>query len=239
MLKPGAILFIFAALAFSCRQHPKALSDDAFNTVYDVGAIPGVDTFKVYNAMEKRMDEGTKQTERMADSLLEKELRKKTSEKSVGTRQSYFFYNRSRITMKTFENGKLTPKDKPFDQSAPAVCACQLKGDSILVQTAAGFFGGFGFNIKLHRDNFDLYYFEYIDGDYLKANPNDTAFGREVMVKSRYQSLILDSKPTFARGQRLTGLAIYTSEKYYARGLGNAVDTTYVKGKFYFTCQVH
>ncbi len=117
-------------------------------------------------------------------------------------------------------------------------CQCFLNHDMLFVQMAAGFFGGFGYSIKIDKNKFELVYFEEkAGGSFFKTDPNDTAFSDRAEVSSKYQTLILNQKPTMKPGQQLTGFATYTSVKYYVRKLRDKLDTTYVAGRFYFTCK--
>lgn len=49
---------------------------------------------------------------------------------------------------------------------------------------------------------------------------------------------MLDDKPTQKIGQQLTGLLNFTTENYYEKNQSHSLDTIYLKGKIFFTCQI-
>lgn len=217
MLNRNFIAFCIILTCFSCEHEVKVQRPDTYNHTYDVGDIPKQLDFQTYNAYEKTFD-----------SIMAKEQ---------SPSHEFFKYNRGRIFMTNYENGKQKPAKKPFDSGAPVLCQCKLHHDSLTISMAAGFFGGFGFTINLNKDKFDLNYFEQTDGDYFKSKLADTNFRRLVTVKSKFQTLLLDGKPTMKEGQQLTGFATYTSAKYYIKGIRDIPNTVQVSGKFYFTCK--
>jgi hypothetical protein len=102
---------------------------------------------------------------------------------------------------------------------------------------AVGFFGGIGFTIKIYENSFVSSYYEYTDDVRpYKVNLNDTAFYSSVTVDNRCQSLILDKEPSHKQGEQITGYLTYTTKEYYERKNVDRLDTIYVSGKIYFTC---
>jgi|GEM_PF-3573468 len=211
------IVFSILIATWSCKHKARVSSPYVYNPIYDIGEIPKLNGFQTYNTYEKTFD-----------SIMAKEQ---------SPLHDFFKYNRGRIFITNYENGKQKPVQKPFDLGDPVLCQCELHRDSLKISMATGFFGGFGFTINLNEDKFDLYYFEETDGDYFKSKLTDTSFKRLVTVKSKFQSLLLDERPTMKEGQQLTGFATYTSAKYYTKGIRNMLDTAQVSGKFYFTCK--
>ena len=192
---------------------------NVYSAKYEVGKIRGLDSFKTYNQYEKKFDSIDAQYP--------------TVEKGK------FMTNRSRIYMESFENGKPASQEKALYTGAPMPCECVFSRDTIYISSIVGFFGGSGHGIKIFKDSFESFYVNYTDDvKPFKYNLTDTSFTDNLAVMSKYQTLRLEEKPAFKIGQQLTGLLTFTSRDYYAQSIGDMMDTQYVKGKMFFTCQV-
>jgi hypothetical protein len=140
--------------------------------------------------------------------------------------------------MNSYENNKITPIDSEFRLGLPTPCDCYIHNDSLIIKMGVGFFGGFGFNIQLTGSKFQSFFYNYIDDvKPYKLNLSDTTLENFIKVKSKYQSLILNKKPTFISGQQLTGYFTFTSTNYFEQNADKTFDTNYVSGKIYFTCK--
>jgi hypothetical protein len=207
-------VFIFS----SCNE--EKMNTKTYYENYKVGSIPDLKSFQTYNKSDKKMDKVSP-----------------TDQPSTG--QLAFRNNRSRIFIDVYRNGKVQSKNSAFYEGLPTPCTCELGQDTISITVGLGLFGGLGFDIKVYADKFQSNFFEYTDDiKPYKTNLSDTAFSSQVYQNSKYQSLILDSKPTYKSGQQLTGLLTYTSNNFYEKISDTQLDTSYVTGKIYFTCNV-
>jgi hypothetical protein len=227
MVKRNFLLLLIITLLFvSCKTEKK---DDGktFNKTFVVGEIPALEDFNTYNELEKG-----------ADSIFsgaEKEFKGDTSMNKFITD---FRNNRSRVFMDSDSNHKIYEGEKSFATGSPMPCNCTTANDSLFIQMIVGFFGGAGFEIALHKDTFLSDFFMYTDDvKPYKSNLQDTAFSSEAIAFSKYQYLLLDKLPTYKPDQQLTGYMTYTSNRFYEKNV-DVLDSTYVTGKIYFTCQV-
>lgn len=211
------ILTIGLCGLYSCVGQQGILDD--YVLTYDIGKIPGVESFMQLNKEEIQMDERYP----IEDTL---------------TSRGAFRKNRSRIFLDAIKNGEIQKKDSVYFTGLSTRCFCHTKTDTTFITMGLGYFGGFGFSIRIYQDKFESDFFEYIDDvKPYKTDLNDTAFYDQIRVDNKYQSLILDTKPIHEKGQQITGLLTYTTNEYYIRKYSNDLDTLYVTGKIYFTCK--
>ena len=214
-MKYISIFLLLQILLYSCKQHQYA--DNIYNETYTIGEVPNLKSFQTYDEYDQRMD-----------SIF-------VNNSLPGGRD--FKHNRSKIFMQTFKNGKLSSQDSALYKGMPTPCYYTFNKDTITISVGIGFFGGMGFQVKIFRDHFYSNYFLYTDDvKPYKYNLNDKEFTSELYLKNQFQTLIFGAKPTFKPGQQLTGCLIYTSPTYYETAAG-ALDSFYVKGKLYFTCE--
>jgi len=69
-----------------------------------------------------------------------------------------------------------------------------------------------------------------------KSNIADKTFSDMAKAKSKYQYLVLEQLPAFKTGQQLTGYLTLTSNQFYELIANDRLDSTYVTGRIYFTC---
>ena len=231
IIKFAAILPCMVVLVNSCKsQDDNGLIN---NSTYSVAAIPELNNFLTFNKNEKRLDSLNSRYDRRMDSLVLADTTKKKFLKKKD-----FKNNRSRIFMDSYTNGKLTDVGPNPNIGFPTPCECYTTHDSVFVKMGVGFFGGIGFNIKISGNHFLSSFFNYTDDvKPFKSDLKDTAFYDYAIAKSKYQYLILDQKPDYKPGQQLTGYLTYTTNDYYEKAYGDALDSIYVKGKIYFTCK--
>jgi hypothetical protein len=205
-------ILLFSLVLFSCRT--KQDDGHTANKTYQVGNIPGIDSFKIYTVLEKEMDSNSKKYN-----------------------QADFRTNRGRIFMNSYTNNKLIKGEFSSHESLPIPCECYTEKDTIYINMAIGFFGGIGYRIKVYKDNFESAFFDWTDDvKPYKANIDDTAFTSFVVAENKYQYLILDKKPNLQQGRQLTGFLTFTSKNYYEIQMNDHLDSSYVTGKLYFTC---
>lgn len=106
---------------------------------------------------------------------------------------------------------------------------------------SVGLFSGMAVEIVLFKNNFQSFYTESTDNfKSLKYNLRDTALMDEITLRSKFQGLVLNEKPSFKAGQQLTGYLTFTSPLYFSKQeVGEPLDSCYVTGKAYFTCKIH
>jgi hypothetical protein len=219
-MKTGIIFVILIGFLAITSGKCQELGINAYQKNYVVGEIQGLEGFMTLNEDELRMD-----------SLF--------SAYGIGAERTSFKQNRGRIFMDSYRNGKIQAKDEAFIMGLPTPCDCSTRGDTTIVKIALGFFGGFGFTIKIYEDKFESSYFEYTDDvKPYKVNLEDTAFYSHVSVENKYQSLILDVQPSHKVGQQITGYFTFTSNDYYEKLYRDSLDSLYVSGKIYFSCKV-
>jgi len=213
-MKKTLHIFI-AVLLVSCN--PQNTNEQVYNDHYVVGKIPDLSSFEAYNKFDKKM-------EAPGNAL-------------VG--QGGFRNNRSRIFMQSFSNGSPSSQDSALYIGMPTPCYCTLDKDTLNVKIGIGFFGGMGFETKIFDHSFRSNYFVYTDDvKPYKYNLSDKDFTDNLHLPNKYQSLILNEKPTFQPGQQLTGYLTFTSPSWYETAVKNQLDTNYVQGRFYFTCLI-
>ena len=153
-----------------------------------------------------------------------------------------FRNNRSRVYLEEFKNSVREQMDQVFDNGAPAVCRGTLSGDTLNINTSIGFFGGYSFLLQIHGDQFNFSFAPSEQEKIFKDEPTDSAFKSQIIVNSSTQELVLDSKPAFVGGERVTGVVKFTTVHYFVKRAGpeetSAVDTVVNLGKVYFTCTV-
>jgi hypothetical protein len=224
------VLFVFPFVTSSYGQNDIGKT---FNQLYTTGAIPGYIRFQRLNQYEKEIDSFYNSLDNSRDSLVSKNNTEKTTQIF---QKNDFIKNRGRIFLTSYENGKPVKMEKAFSKGMPAPCQCLIKNDSILVNISIGFFGGLGYILNITENNFLARHYLYVSGaNPYKENVADS-FTNQLLVRSKFQHLILDKKPTFTTGQQLTGYLTTTTEKYYVNKFGNELDTVYTIGKVYFTC---
>ncbi len=227
--------FVLILLSFSVC---KAQVNDGvtFNKEYVIGPVLKLDEFMRLNKNELRQDSIYNQYDKAMDTLKVADSIQKLN--SV-FRKKDFPNNRSRIFADTYNNGKMETKDSTFSLGLSTPCDCYTTQDTMFVKMGLGFFGGFGFNIEVVKNNFQSCFFEYIDDvKPYKYNLEDTATYNFIIAKSKYQFLTLDKLPEFKPGQQLTGSLTYTTENYYAQSAGDKYNAIYVTGKLFFTCKI-
>jgi hypothetical protein len=184
---------------------------------FSVGQIDSLQTFSLLRPNEQRMD-----------SLLH----------NTSWFNGTFKNNRSRIFLEEFKNGESQQVDSGFDTGLSAPCMCYLNNDTINIKTFVGFFGAFGFLIKIYKDDFNSQYIVSIDQDETyKSDSSASKFSNQAVVKNKIQKLILSTKPNFKLDEQITGVLEFKTNDYYEKVNETSVDTLFETGKIYFTCK--
>ncbi|MEO8404150.1 MAG: hypothetical protein ABI480_06130 [Chitinophagaceae bacterium] len=227
MAKKNLLLIILTVFIFITCKTVRKDDGKTFNKTFVVGEIPDLNAFNTYNELEKGTDS--------IFSGTDKEFKEDAGANKFITD---FRNNRSRVFMDSDSNHRIYDGEKSLTTGMPMPCNCSTTNDSLFVQMVIGFFGGAGFEIALHKDTFLSDFFMYTDDvKPYKSNLQDTAFSSHAIAFSKYQYLLLDKLPTYKPDQQLTGYLTYTSNRFYERS-GDTLDSTYVTGKIYFTCNV-
>jgi hypothetical protein len=216
-------------LLFSCGN--KEIITNRYYENYKVGDIPDLNKFMVYTEEEKRLDSLSAVYQQTIDSFHKSSLA--ADEKTNNS----FIDNRSRLYLESYTNNIADGNNNdPQHIGQPMPCNCGMDKDTLFVNMGIGFFGGMGFSIKIFNSHFLANYFEYTDDvKPYKLNLADSSTD-EISVPAKYQYLVLDKKPNFKPGQKLTGYLTVTTKPYYVRSVENKYDTSYVTGRIYFTC---
>jgi hypothetical protein len=196
----------------SCNDEKQ--KDNVYNKTFVVGEIPEADVFEIYNKNDKKL-------ENSGNHLVEK---------------GGYKNNRSRIFMELSTNGKRGHLDPEFSTGMPTPCYSSINKDTLNVVVGLGFFGGFGFEIKIFKDKFQSNYFFYTDDVKPYKYKQTGEFTDNINLQNKFQSLTLNEQPTFKPGQQLTGYLTFTSPNWYESNMNNQLDTNFVKGRIYFTC---
>jgi hypothetical protein len=225
------IFFAYNSSTCYCQQD----KGKKYISTYQIGKIPDDENFMTLNIEEKQSDSLYNNFEKVLDSIYKGNPKSTLLDVSV---KKDYINNRSRIYMNSYTNSIIEPMDSDFTLIIPTPCDCYIIHDSLFIRMGAGFFGGFRFNIEMSGKNFQSSFYNYIDDvKPYKLNLNDTTLNNYITVKSKYQSLILNHKPTFKVGQQITGYFRFTSTNYFELNANKTFDSTYVDGKIYFTCK--
>lgn len=225
------ILFFYVLFCYACKT--QADNGKTYNETYTVSEIPDLNAFHTLTEYEKSIDSMYSSDDIIIARLISKDSSLKT--KSL-FKPSDFINNRGRIVITYYENGNVAERDSIFQKGLPTQCKCEIDRDSIFVSMAAGFFSGFGYTIMITKNSFNSNFFIAVnDIKPFKKNLADS-FTNELNIKSKYQYLVLDQRPSYQEGQQLTGYFTTTSENYYENSIGDTIDSNYVVGKIYFTC---
>jgi hypothetical protein len=233
----SSLFFLLLIAASGYAQNP----DDrkTYNSIYEVGRIPGLDSFLVFNKMERRYDSVMRETRREFDSLYGD--KKDRNNEDLLSFDPPFITNRSRIYMDSDPTNRLFSGEDPSKPFSPS-CWCELSKDSLFISMGVGLFGGIGFNIRLLESRFDAGFYIYTDDvKPYKRHLSDKEFEESVAVDFIYQYLVVDQRPPFKHGQQLTGFLTYTSDKFWERDNDSQTvpDSTYVTGQIHFTCTIN
>jgi hypothetical protein len=229
------IIWVFLGLLLSVICKGQNDNGKIFNQLYFIDSIPGIHNFVTYNENEKRLDSIYNHYDHIVDSLYHAD----TSHSKIFPLNKYDFRNnRSRIFMSSYTNDKQDKSDSSFIKGFPTFCDCFVDNDSLFITMGAGFFGGFGINVKIFQKKFMSDFYEYTDDvKPFKANLSDTTFDSFVTSKSKYQNLILNESPNFKTGQQISGYLTLTSNYYFEKKQDNKIDTHFVICQVYFTCK--
>ena len=208
-----AILPLLLFLAVFIFSFTKCLCqinyDSTFNKNYIIDAIPN---FKEFN---------------------EKKLSKKTYDSIMSYDKSFFDKN-------SFSQVFLGVKDssgKIISGIVPMFCLCSIKSNEILVDV--GLFPWLSFNIKIYEKDFDSKVSLVVDGgNPYKKDINDSKELNGIKLDSKYQNLILKTKPIFEEGKQMEGFLFFTSADYFeTTNLNRVYSKSNMKAKIYFKCK--
>src|SRR5262245_58769426 len=216
MRSPLLIALAMLVSIVSCKNKPAA-DRTTYHKTYEIGKVPGIDSFYILNEVEKQADS---------------QSRKYPDVPGIND----FKNNRSRLYLDSGYD-EATNEVKKFPSAEPMPCGCAIRSDSLLIGTGIGFFGGRFYEIGLSKNEFESGFYIYTDDTKPFKSSLSDSFSSEAKVKSKYQYLILSEKPTFKPGQQVTGLLTFTMHPLYEDQQNGRLDTTVVSGKLYFTCK--
>ena len=91
------------------------------------------------------------------------------------------------------------------------VCDCMIKNDTVTLQGGIAYEGGIGFDVRITRTGFNGNI--WIAGKGYRTD-STSAFQRELVLKSSYQTLKLHNPSKIAYGETLLGVVYMESEPY-------------------------
>lgn len=208
--------------------------EDTYNKKLTIGNIPNISSFIKLTDLENRLLEINNEYDHEIDSLLKLDSFKNLPMTEY-TRMKNFIDNRSRSFITPFVNNKQQKLEKEMEEGVSADCSCIINNDTLVIATGFGVFGGETFLAKITGNTFlaSHYVFDEVGGYTL--NINNKVLADHLYIPIKYQNLILNTQPTFADGQKLTGLLTYTTHNYYNKRNGK-IDICYSRNKMYFTC---
>lgn len=223
---------------------------------YQIAKIENWTKFELLTTLEAKHhrinEESYKRTDRMykADSLylptVTAERKKILYEEYHLKKRLNYKENRSRYFVE-YIKGDSTIVDRTFTMldTVSTECICELKNDTIQIKMGIWVFGGFFYNIKIHKDYFELVYIEDAhEVEPFKYRETDTVFVEYLELKVENSSLIFDREFNFRIGEQLNGHLKFESPKYYVdsnyRGYSREekLDESVSKGEIYFTCKL-
>ena len=150
-----------------------------------------------------------------------------------------FKQNRSRVLLTENVNGKDTVVDKISFDGISSLCECNIKDDTLFIQTAFGMhFAPRRVFVKVFKNNFQAFYHKHNDDYYklFKVSLNSN-FTDKVNIDSKFQYLQFETQPDFELNQQLTGYLTFTSNYFYEKLLpSERLDKKFVIVKMKFTC---
>ena len=186
-------VFILGIFSFSfCKG--QTYDGKSYNQNYIISFIPDIDGFMKYNKLEIQQDSINARFDKAMDTLMVKDSVQKTSQ--LFGKKNYR-YNRSRIFIDLNTNGIPDTKDSTYYLGLPTPCQCYTGNDTLFVKMGLGFFGGFGFNIAIFKNDFQSNFFEYTDDvKPYKYSLTDTASYSYITAKNKYHIIIYSTTST-------------------------------------------
>ena len=219
-------LSILLSTCFVAFTPFKAGDNNIYNKTYTVGSIPGLNDFMTMNAEDRKME-----------ALYNESDQKVKNRPNAASEKVEFRNNRARVWMSDYENGTMDEGDGPVQSSVPSYCF--MDKDTLFISMGISWTSGYAFNVKIFGDQFQGSYYLQADGNEKPYKLSTRGPGlNEITIKNKYQSLILDKKPSFKPGEQINGYLTYTTDTYYEKGDENKLNAEYVSGKLYFTCTV-
>lgn len=138
------------------------------------------------------------------------------------------------MDIKVYEDDVLLANDEK--EKAKLLFLTSLRNDTISITGFSGFATALGFYLDLHGDNYTLSFMIHADSEiYRYTKDGDRHF--TLSVPCSYTSCILTSKPTFSKGETVSGVVELKSEDFW-QVLSNGKENKYhVELKAYFLAQ--
>ncbi|MDR2921117.1 MAG: hypothetical protein LBV72_17355 [Tannerella sp.] len=137
------------------------------------------------------------------------------------------------LELKIYENDVLTFDNFGDDEKGELLFMTSYQGDTMCIIGFAGFTVALGFYLDLYGDNYELTYMVKSDAEIYKYNEDDERASYKLSVPCSYTSCILTSKPTFTKGDVVSGVVELKSNDFW--DLANGRKNKYrVELKAYF-----
>lgn len=216
---------------------------------YTIGNIPQLKQFEIMTPREIRIDSLTEKhiaesRKHMAEGkFFEPGVSKEEEQNGIdyfaATTQPYR-NNRSRYFLQDRIDGRQVRNEDTSGELVTTPCDCYLYNDTIKVRMGIWVFGGFSFAIDIHKNEFNLTYWEDTHKQFIyKQQLSDSEKTDNITVGTRRQRLTLQSKPGYTIGENLIGYSYFTTGDYFkADDEYGRLKKHSIKGEIYFKCKL-
>ena len=159
-------------------------------------------------------------------------------EKEANSINPKYYKNRARLELHGFRNGVLENKVKGIIKTIPLSCTCSIQKDTLQINAGIDMMGGFGVNIKLHKDKFESSFYEHTSGIKPYMKQKNSTPQSYISVNNNTQKLVLNQELIFdKKDQNIYGQLAFKSNTFYENILqDNKIDARYLEGKLWFIC---
>lgn len=142
-----------------------------------------------------------------------------------------------RFYLTLYENNKLLDNNVRMRNGLPLECYATVNNDTISVEGGKGIAGGFGFVIKIYKDQFEAFYYPFSDEAIYKLKKSNKEFKRSVDVPSKEKKLILTEEPDLEKIKMMKGYVEIKSANFI-EDTEDGVKSFKVELKVYFKCNL-
>lgn len=146
--------------------------------------------------------------------------------------------NRSRYFLQDWIADRPVRNEDTLIEVMTTPCDCYMDNDTAKIRMGIWVFGGFSFAINLYQNQYDVTYWEDTHKQFIyKQQLSDAKMMDNITVGMKEQRLVMQSRPTFTIGEKMTGYLDMITNKYYKAEDENAeLKKHNTKGEVYFTC---
>ena len=215
--------------------------------IFTVGTIPQHKQFEVMTAREVRIDSvltarAKEGRQHIADGKffvegISKQEQQEGIEHFEASMQPYR-NNRSRYFLQDYIENRLVRNEDTTSQVMTTPCECYIDNDTIKIRMGIWAFGGFSFALNLYKNQYDITYWEDTHKQFIyKQQLSDAKMMDNITVGMKEQRLVMQAKPAFTIGEKLTGYFDIKTDYYYKAEDENAeLKKHNTRGEIYFKC---